>query len=89
MVVAAERGASARSQATFSELLDAWFEHARRDFSPKTVLEMKRARRACTQWIEAGRPYAAPTAKRRAASHVAVRLGPKGEGYNRVVLNLG
>jgi integrase len=39
MVVAAERGALVKTRSTFAELLDAWLEHAARDFSPKTVLE--------------------------------------------------
>jgi integrase len=41
MVVAAERGALANTRATFGELLDAWLEHAGRDFSPKTVLVVR------------------------------------------------
>ena len=39
LVVAAERGAVARTTTTVGELLDAWFELAREDFSPKTVRE--------------------------------------------------
>jgi integrase len=41
MVVAAERGSLAKTRATFGELLDAWLDHARRDFSPKTVRETR------------------------------------------------
>ena len=41
MVVAAERGSLVKTRATMGELLEAWFEHAQRDFSPKTVLETR------------------------------------------------
>jgi integrase len=41
MVVAAERRSLVKTQATTGELVDAWFEHARRDFSPKTGRETK------------------------------------------------
>lgn len=39
LVVAAERGAIARTRTTVGDLLDAWLELARSDFSPKTVRE--------------------------------------------------
>lgn len=39
MVVEAERGLSARTNATVGELLDRWLELARVDFSPKTTRE--------------------------------------------------
>jgi integrase len=39
LVVAAERGTIARTRTTVGELLDAWLELARADFSPKTVRE--------------------------------------------------
>lgn len=38
-VVAAGRGTLARTRATVGELLDAWFDDARADFSPRTVRE--------------------------------------------------
>src|SRR5262249_8327833 len=41
MVVAAERGSLAKTQATVGELLEAWFDHARPDLSPKTVRETR------------------------------------------------
>ncbi len=37
----ADRGALARTDATVGELLERWFEQARDDFSPKTVLETR------------------------------------------------
>jgi integrase len=40
MVVEAERGLSARTNATVGELLDRWLEMARVDFSPKTTREV-------------------------------------------------
>ena len=40
MVVEAERGLSARTNATVGELLDRWLELARVDFSPKTTREV-------------------------------------------------
>jgi integrase len=40
MVVEAERGLMTRTKATVGELLDAWLEHARGDFSPKTTREV-------------------------------------------------
>ena len=39
VVVEAERGLSARTNATVGELLDRWLELARVDFSPKTTRE--------------------------------------------------
>ena len=39
MVTEAERGLSVRTNATAGELIEAWFEQASRDFSPKTVKE--------------------------------------------------
>jgi len=41
MVTEAERGLTARTTATVGELLDAWFEFASPDFSPKTVKETR------------------------------------------------
>jgi integrase len=41
MVVAAERGSLVKTRATMGELLEAWLEHAQRDFSPKTVRETR------------------------------------------------
>ena len=41
MVTDAERGLSVRTNATAGELIEAWFEHAARDFSPKTVKETR------------------------------------------------
>jgi integrase len=41
MVVAAERGSLAKTRVTFGELVETWFEHAARDFSPKTVRETR------------------------------------------------
>jgi integrase len=41
MVTAAERGQFARTNATAGELIEAWFEQAARDFSPKTVKETR------------------------------------------------
>ena len=41
MVHDAERGLSVRTTATVGELLEAWFELAKRDFSPKTVVETR------------------------------------------------
>ena len=41
MVVAAERGSLVKTRATMGELLEAWFEHAERSFSPKTVRETR------------------------------------------------
>ena len=37
MVTEAERGLTVRTTATVGELLEAWFEFAAPDFSPKTV----------------------------------------------------
>ena len=39
MVTEAERGLTVRTTATVGELLEAWFEFATPDFSPKTVKE--------------------------------------------------
>jgi integrase len=41
MITEAERGSMARTTATVGELLDAWFEFAAPDFSPKTVKETR------------------------------------------------
>jgi integrase len=41
MVVSPARGSLAKTQATMGELVEAWFEHARRNFSPKTVRETR------------------------------------------------
>ena len=41
MVADADRHALATPGATVGELLERWFEHARADFSPKTVLETR------------------------------------------------
>jgi integrase len=41
MVTDVERRVSVRSKLTVGELLEDWFEHARRDFSPKTVREVR------------------------------------------------
>ncbi len=41
MVTDAERGLSVRTNATAGELLEAWFDQAVRDFSPKTVKETR------------------------------------------------
>ncbi|NND73462.1 MAG: site-specific integrase [Ilumatobacter sp.] len=41
MVTEAERGLTARTTATVGELLEAWFEFAAPDFSPKTVKETR------------------------------------------------
>ncbi len=41
MITEAERGLTARTTATVGELLDAWFEFAAPDFSPKTVKETR------------------------------------------------
>ena len=41
MVTDAERGLSVRTNATAGELIEAWFEHAASDFSPKTVKETR------------------------------------------------
>jgi len=41
MVTGAERGLSVRTNATAGELIEAWFEHASGDFSPKTVKETR------------------------------------------------
>lgn len=41
MLVAVERGSGAATNATVAELLEAWFEQAQRDFSPKTVRETR------------------------------------------------
>ena len=41
MVTEAERGLSVRTNATAGELIEAWFEQASRDFSPKTVKETR------------------------------------------------
>jgi integrase len=41
MVTEAERGLTARTTATVGELLEAWFEFASPDFSPKTVKETR------------------------------------------------
>jgi len=42
MVTNAERGLSVRTNATAGELIEAWFEQAAGDFSPKTVMETDR-----------------------------------------------
>ncbi|MFZ8999546.1 MAG: tyrosine-type recombinase/integrase, partial [Ilumatobacteraceae bacterium] len=41
MITEAERGLTVRTTATVGELLDAWFEFAAPDFSPKTVKETR------------------------------------------------
>src|SRR5829696_692614 len=41
MVLDAQRGHSVRRTATVGELLEAWFEQAAQDFSPKTVKETR------------------------------------------------
>lgn len=41
MVTDAERGLSVRTSATAGELIEAWFEQAVRDFSPKTMTETR------------------------------------------------
>lgn len=41
MVAEAEQGLSVRTNATAGELIEAWFEHAAGDFSPKTVKETR------------------------------------------------
>jgi integrase len=41
MISEAERGRSVRTSSTVGELLEAWFEFAARDFSPKTVKETR------------------------------------------------
>ncbi len=41
MVTDADRGLSVRTNATAGELIEAWFEHAAGDFSPKTVKETR------------------------------------------------
>jgi hypothetical protein len=41
MVTEAERGLTVRTTATVGELLEAWFEFASPDFSPKTVKETR------------------------------------------------
>ena len=41
MITEAERGATVRTTSTVGELLDAWFEFASPDFSPKTVKETR------------------------------------------------
>ena len=41
MVTEAERGLTVRTTATVGELLEAWFEFAAPDFSPKTVKETR------------------------------------------------
>lgn len=41
LVAEADKGALVRTQATVGELLERWFEQARQDFSPKTVLETR------------------------------------------------
>ena len=41
MVTEAERGLSVRTNATVGDLLEAWFESAATDFSPKTVTETR------------------------------------------------
>ena len=41
MVLEAERGLAVRTTATVGELLEAWFELAQHDFSPKTVRETR------------------------------------------------
>ena len=41
MVTDADRGLSVRTNATTGELIEAWFEHAAGDFSPKTVKETR------------------------------------------------
>ena len=41
MVTEAERGLLVRTNATAGELIEAWFEQATRDFSPKTVKETR------------------------------------------------
>ncbi|MGD9751942.1 MAG: tyrosine-type recombinase/integrase [Acidimicrobiia bacterium] len=42
LVAEAERGLTARTVATVGDLLDAWFEFAERDLSPKTAMETRR-----------------------------------------------
>jgi len=42
LLVAAQQGRSAGSSVTFGELLDAWFESASPDWSPRTALEHRR-----------------------------------------------
>jgi integrase len=37
----AQRGRLVRTSATVGELLEAWFDQARRDFSPKTIVETR------------------------------------------------
>jgi integrase len=41
MVADADQGGFARTSATVGDLLERWFEQARADFSPKTVLETR------------------------------------------------
>src|SRR5215204_5021133 len=41
MVTDADRGLWVRTNATAGELIEAWFEHAAGDFSPKTVKETR------------------------------------------------
>lgn len=41
MLVAVERGSGLGTNATVAELLEAWFDQAQRDFSPKTVRETR------------------------------------------------
>lgn len=41
MVTDAGRGLSVRTNATTGQLIEAWFEHAAGDFSPKTVKETR------------------------------------------------
>jgi hypothetical protein len=41
MVAEADTGTLARTDATVGELLERWFEQAKEDFSPKTVLETR------------------------------------------------
>ncbi|MGE4164120.1 MAG: hypothetical protein AB7G23_20545, partial [Vicinamibacterales bacterium] len=42
LVAEAERGLTARTVATVGDLLDAWFEFAERDLSPKAAMETRR-----------------------------------------------
>jgi hypothetical protein len=55
MVTEAERGLTVRTTATVGELLEAWFEFAAPDFSPKTVKE--------TRGVVVGPTFVDPTAR--------------------------
>ncbi len=62
MVVAAERGSLAKTRVTFGELVEKWFEHAERSFSPKTVRETRGVHRPDDQaGARRRQPGAAPT----------------------------